>query len=116
MADKTKVGNRRGCGVGLQHGAVLGNVSSCYNPRGMVDSDVQRLLELKKRYKVKLERELRLNQMQGVTFIIAKVFDELFDEVCDVEFIQKPVRVQRKTPGERKEKAGLCRKVRTRGI
>ena len=84
MGNKTKAGDRRGQGVRLGDGTVLGNVTSTYNPTGMVNRDVQRLLDIKKRYKVKLERELRENQMHGVTFIICKVMDELFDELGKV--------------------------------
>jgi len=62
---------------------VAGNSPDLNSKR--VDSEtVQRLLDLKKRYKVKLERELRDNQMHGVTFIIAKVMDELFEELVKI--------------------------------
>lgn len=43
------------------------------------------LIELKKKYKERMEEELRVNRMQGITFSIAKVFDELFDELIRIK-------------------------------
>lgn len=40
-----------------------------------------KLITLKDKYKIKLERELRENQMHGVTYIISTVMDKLFNEV-----------------------------------
>ena len=82
MGNKTKTGDRRGQGVRLGDGTVVGNIQLATNPTRLADQNVQRLLDIKKRYKVKLERELRENQMHGVTFIICKVMDELFDELA----------------------------------
>ena len=84
MADKTGVKNRRGCGLGLGDGRNVGRIQLAANPRRLAEEDVQRLLKLKAKYKVRLERELRENQMHGVTFVIAKVLDELFDEIGKV--------------------------------
>jgi hypothetical protein len=81
MADKTKVKHRDEQRLGLGHGEYVANDSPDLNSKRMDSETVQRLLDLKKRYKVKLERELRDNQMHGITFVIAKVLDELFDEV-----------------------------------
>ena len=84
MADKTGVKNRRGCGLGLGDGGNVGRIELTANPSRLAEEDVQGLLKLKAKYKVRLERELRDNQMHGVTFVIAKVLDELFDEIGKV--------------------------------
>ena len=68
--------------MGLGDGRGVGRICLATNPTRLADQNVQRLLDIKKRYKVKLERELRENQMHGVTFIICKVMDELFDELA----------------------------------
>ena len=39
------------------------------------------LIELREKYKKELEVALRDNQMKGVTFIIDKCMNELFDEL-----------------------------------
>jgi hypothetical protein len=81
MADKTRVKHTHEQRLGLGNGEYVAGNSPDLNSKRMDSETVQRLLDLKKRYKVKLERELRDNQMHGVTFVIAKVLDELFDEV-----------------------------------
>ena len=39
------------------------------------------LIELREKYKKRLEVELRENQMKGVNFVIDKCMNELFDEL-----------------------------------
>lgn len=68
--------------MGLGDGRGVGRICLAVNPTGLVDKDVYNYLTtLKKTYKAKLETELRENQMHNITFIIAKVMDELFDEL-----------------------------------
>jgi hypothetical protein len=84
MADKTRVKHRDEQRLGLGNGEYVAGNSPDLNSKRMDSETVQRLLDLKKRYKVKLERELRDNQMHGVTFVIAKVLDELFEELVKI--------------------------------
>jgi hypothetical protein len=84
MADKTRVRHTHEQRLGLGNGEYVAGNSPDLNSKRMDSETVQRLLDLKKRYKVKLERELRDNQMHGITFIIAKVMDELFEELVKI--------------------------------
>lgn len=84
MADKTRVRHTHEQRLGLGNGEYVAGNSPDLNSKRMDTETVQRLLDLKKRYKVKLERELRDNQMHGITFIIAKVMDELFEELVKI--------------------------------
>jgi len=83
MGNKTKAGDRRGQGVRLGDGTVVGRVSSCFNPDGVVDKDVyNRLTTLKAKYKSKLVTELKENRFCGIKLVIDKAMDELFDELA----------------------------------
>ena len=43
-----------------------------------------KLLILKRVYKKQLEREMKENNMMGITFIIAKCMDDLFNDIGQI--------------------------------